>query len=349
MFISYVKDMSSWIIFFLLALGFADMLIWLDRGIDTKFSSVLYVNILLITALILFISWRYRKEMKFTKELSAFTDGSTIDWHEALPESITKRDEITKEVLRLAAYSFSKELAEIRQANIIESDYTAAWVHEVKAPLTAMKLLIDAHRTDSTIRKLEAEWLRVYLLIDQQLYISRLSTLEADYLVEDADVHRLAAAEVRELATWCMEKNVAVEFEGERAEVVTDVKWSRFIIRQILTNAVKYSPTGSAISISISNGSSGHVLLTINDKGSGIPPQDLPRIFDKGFTGGTGRLQNAATGLGLYLAQTVADKLGITVNVDSIVGRGTAITMIFPTENEFDRIRTVHRDGGNRI
>ena len=97
----------------------------------------------------------------------------------------------------------------------MESDYTAAWVHEVKAPLTAMKLLIDANRTDPAIRKLEAEWLRVYLLIDQQLYISRLPTLEADYIVEETDVQRLAAAEVRELATWCMEKNIAVEFEGE--------------------------------------------------------------------------------------------------------------------------------------
>ena len=87
MFISYLKDMDSWIIFFLLALGFADMLIWLDQGIDTKFSSVLYVNVLLSLQLLFSLSvGDYRKEMKFTKELSAFTDDSTTDWHEALPE-----------------------------------------------------------------------------------------------------------------------------------------------------------------------------------------------------------------------------------------------------------------------
>ncbi|MFJ7934152.1 sensor histidine kinase [Sporosarcina sp. NPDC096371] len=347
MFISYVKDMASWITFFLLSLGLADMLIWLDQGIDTKFSSVLYVNVLLITALILFVVWRYRKEMKFTKELAALTNDSAADWHEILPETVFMRDEITNEVLRLAALSFSKELADVRRANVIESDYTAAWVHEVKAPLTAIKLLIDAHRNDPAIRKLEAEWLRVYLLIDQQLYISRLPTLEADYIVENTDVQRLAAAEVRELATWCMEKNVAVEFEGEDAKVVTDVKWSRFIIRQILTNAVKYSPTGSTILISTKVMPSANVLLTIKDEGSGIPPHDLPRIFDKGFTGGTGRLQNAATGLGLYLAKTVADKLGITLTTDSILGQGTTVTLIFPTENEFDQIRTVRKGKTN--
>ncbi|MEK5040138.1 sensor histidine kinase [Sporosarcina sp. FSL K6-3457] len=345
MFISYIRDMASWILFFLLALGFADMIIWLDQGIDTKFSSVLYVNILLIIALILFVYWRYRKEMMFTKELVVFTGGSTIDWHEALPETLFMRDEITKEVLQLAALSFSKELATIRQANVIESDYTAAWVHEVKAPLTAMKLLIDAHRTDPAIRKLEAEWLRVYLLIDQQLYISRLPTLESDYLVEDTAVQRLAAAEVRELATWCMEKNIAVEFEGEDSKVVTDVKWSRFVIRQILTNAVKYSPIGSAIVVSASVLPSANVLLTIKDNGSGIPQHDIARIFDKGFTGGAGRLQNAATGLGLYLAKTVADKLGIALVADSIMNQGTTITMIFPTENEFDKIQTPRKNG----
>lgn len=343
MFISYIKDMSSWIFFFLLALGFADLLIWLDRGIDTKLSSVLYVNILLITALILFISWRYRKEMKFTKELFAFTDGSTIDWHEALPETLFMRDEITKEVLQVAALSFSEQLAEIRQSNVIESDYTAAWVHEVKAPLTAMKLLIDSHRADPAAQKLEVEWLRVYLLIDQQLYISRLPTLEADYLVEDADVRRLASAEVRELATWCMEKNIAVEFEGEQAEVVTDIKWSRFMFRQVLTNAVKYSTTGSVIVISIMVKSSGHVVLTVTDEGPGILPHDLPRIFDKGFTGGTGRLHNAATGLGLYLTKTVADKLGITLNVTSVIGQGTTVAMVFPTENDFDKTRRIDK------
>ena len=120
----------------------------------------------------------------------------------------------------------------------------------MKTPLTAMKLTIDSHRDDPAMRKFRRSGLRVHMLIDQQLYISRLPTLEADYVLEETDLHRLATAEVRELATWCMEKNVAVEFEGEEVEVVTDVKWNRFIIRQILTNAVKYSPAGGTIFIS---------------------------------------------------------------------------------------------------
>ena len=163
-----------------------------------------------------------------------------------------------------------------------------------------MKLTIDAHCSEPVMRKLEAEWLRIYLLIDRQLYMTRLPSLESDYVLEKTAVQRLTAKEVRELASWCVEKNIAVEFEGEDAEVVTDRKWCRFILRQLLTNAVKYSPEGGTIVITSERLPSGNVSLMIKDEGPGIPAHDLPRIFDKGFTGGNGRIQNAATGLGLY-------------------------------------------------
>jgi two-component system, OmpR family, bacitracin resistance sensor histidine kinase BceS len=340
MFLSYLGDMKSWILFFIVALGFADTLIWLDAGINAEFLSVLYFNVLLLIAFALFIVWRYQKEMKFAKELSELMDETSLDWHEALPEPVFKRDEITIETLRLTAVSSSKKINELRHANLIESNYTAAWVHEVKAPLTAMKLTMDGHRDEPLIRKIQAEWLRVHLLIDQQLYMSRMSTLEADYVLEKTNGYRLVTAEVRELASWCMEKNVAVEFEGEDIEVITDMKWCRFIIRQVVTNAVKYSPSGGTIIISMSVNPTGNVVLWIKDEGLGIEAHDLPRIFDKGFTGGTGRIHNAATGLGLYLAQTVAEKIGIMLQAQSEMGQGTTLQMTFSTENEFDKTLT---------
>lgn len=340
MFISYLSDMKSWILLFVLSLGFADALIWLDPGIDAVFTSVLYFNVLLIVILALFIIWRYRVEMKFTKELAVLAEEQTKDWQEAMPETIFLRDKVTSGILQQAIMAFSRELADLRREIVVESDYTAAWVHEVKTPLTAMKMTMDAQRENPAIRKIEKEWLRVHLLIDQQLYISRLPTLEADYVLEKANLHRLAKAEVRELATWCMEKNVAVEFEGEELEVVTDVKWNRFIIRQILTNAVKYSPEGGTISISTEVNSLGHPFLKIKDEGPGIESHDLPRVFEKGFTGGTGRLHNAATGMGLYLAQTVAGKIGLALTAQSVKGQGTIICMIFSIENDFDKTIT---------
>jgi OmpR family two-component system bacitracin resistance sensor histidine kinase BceS len=109
--------------------------------------------------------------------------------------------------------------------------------------------------------------------------------------------------------------------------------------RQILSNAVKYSPAGGTIRISVRTDNTGHRILRVQDEGPGIPEHDLPRIFDKGFTGGTGRLHNAATGLGLYLAKTVSDKIGITLLVSSRTGHGTTLGIAFPLENDFDHIR----------
>jgi OmpR family two-component system bacitracin resistance sensor histidine kinase BceS len=190
------------------------------------------------------------------------------------------------------------------------------------------------------IRNIESEWLRIHLLIDQQLYISRLPSLEADYVLEQTGIQRLAALEVRELASWCVEKNIAVEFEGEETLVRTDRKWCRFMIRQLMTNAVKYSPESGTILLSTTVTPDGHVRLTIRDEGPGIAAHDLPRIFDKGFTGGNGRLYNAATGLGLYLAKTVSAKIGITLTVQSELEAGTTMQMTFTVSNAFESVRT---------
>jgi two-component system, OmpR family, bacitracin resistance sensor histidine kinase BceS len=338
MFIRYIKDMKSWILFFIGAIGFINLILWLDQGIAVEFTSALYFNVLLVISFIVFLIWRYRVETKFTKELASLIEAGIEDWHIALPDSTFTRDEMIRKMLHQAAENFSKELSEMKKVTIHEGDYIASWVHEVKTPLTAMKLTIDEHRGDPAFQKIESEWLRLHLLVDQQLSISRLSSIEADYVIEKTNLQKLASAEVRELASWCVDKNIAVEFEGENVEVLTDVKWCRFMIRQFLTNAVKYSPVGGTINISTKINSSGKTSMSITDDGPGIKPHDLPRIFDKGFTGGTGRIQNAATGLGLYLAQTVAAKMGITLIAKSEKGIGTTMEIVFPAENEFDQV-----------
>ena len=330
--------MKSWIFFFLCSLALVDVILWLDQGISVKFASVFYFNMLLILFFIVFLIWRYRMEMKFIKKITSLINSEIDDWQVALPEAIYARDEKMKEMMLHAAKNYSQALADVKETSIHEGDYIAAWVHEVKTPLTAMKLIIDEHRGDSAFGKIELEWLRLNLLVDQQLSISRLPSLETDYILEKTNLQSLASAEIRELASWCMEKNIAIEFKSDNIDVVADVKWCRFIIRQFLTNAVKYSPTGGTILISMNKNLSGHTVLTILDEGPGIQSHDLPRVFDKGFTGDTGRIQNAATGLGLYLAQTVATKMGISLTASSPIDGGTAMAMTFPDENDFDKI-----------
>jgi OmpR family two-component system bacitracin resistance sensor histidine kinase BceS len=340
MFIAYVKDMRSWILLCAASLVLTDALIWIDKGLSMKLSSLIYLNLLLISFFILFFIWRYKKELDYTKELLRISEDPSRDWQEGLPDPLFTRDQTMNELLRLVADDHMKKLSEMKAVNLMESDYTAAWVHEVKAPLTSMKMTIDANRQDPHIRKIESDWLRVHLLIDRQLYISRLPSLETDYALDKIVAAQLITPEVRELQSWCIERNIAVDIMGEEMEVITDSKWCRFIIRQLLTNAVKYSPDGGVISITTARTPGGHTVLSIHDEGPGIPAHDLPRIFDKGFTGETGRIHNAATGLGLYLAQQVALKIGVSLSAHSEINKGTTINMTFSTENEFDATRT---------
>ncbi|WP_227793235.1 sensor histidine kinase [Paenibacillus guangzhouensis] len=337
MLLRYLMDRKSWIIFYLLSLSFVDLLIWIDNGIAVQAVSLLYLNVLLILALVIFLGWRFHVEMQYSRALADLTVTMDDDWMIALPTPQYHHEEAANQLLRTAGQWTLRRLSEVQAVQAVEKDYVASWVHEVKAPLTAMKLTIDAERGNPVMRKMELDWLRMHLLIDQQLYISRLPSLEADYVLEQTGIQQLAAMEVRELASWCVEKNIAVEFEGEEVIATTDRKWCRFILRQLLTNAVKYSPEGGMIVLSTDMTPQGHVRLTVRDEGAGIAAHDLPRIFDRGFTGENGRMQNAATGLGLYLAQTIALKIGISLGATSELHAGTEMEMIFHTVNTFER------------
>ncbi|CAH1204587.1 Sensor histidine kinase GraS [Paenibacillus auburnensis] len=340
MFMRYMASRISWLVLTAGLLGLTDLLILFEQGFRVEFTSLLYLNALYLIVFSLFLVWRYKKETRYIAAISELQNSMTSDWYESLPEPDNELDRAISEILNEASRQFKRKLAQMKEAQLIENDFTASWIHEVKTPLTAMKLIMDAQQGNPEMRRLETEWLRIHLLVDRQLHLTRLPALESDYVLERVSVQRLAAEEIREMAPWCMEKNLAVSLEGNDAIVVTDRKWCRFIIRQLLTNAIKYSPSGKALIFKTDVTETMHVSLDLIDEGPGIRPHDLPRIFDKGFTGENGRIHNAATGLGLYLAQTVADKIGITLHVLPGQPQGTTMRMIFTDPNTFETLRS---------
>ncbi|HLU23259.1 MAG TPA: sensor histidine kinase [Bacillaceae bacterium] len=339
MFIRYVDARKSWILLFAGLLGLANALILLDQGIQVSSTSILYFNASFILSFLLFFIWRFKRETKYVAALTALQEDKVLDWIETIPEPDNGLDQLTNEIIREATIQFKQQLSNYKENQLIENEFTASWIHEVKTPLTVMKLMLESLPSDPEIRKIEAEWLRVYLLVDRQLHMTRLPAIESDYVLELSSIQRLAAEEVRELAPWCMEKNLAVLIEGTDVKAITDQKWCRFILRQLLTNAVKYSPANTALMIVTDVTETGQVFLDVIDEGPGIQPHELPRIFDKGFTGENGRIQNAATGLGLYLAKTVADKIGITIKALPGQTKGTVMRITFVNPNAFEAFR----------
>ncbi|MGF6354641.1 OmpR family two-component system bacitracin resistance sensor histidine kinase BceS [Paenibacillus sp. 4624] len=341
MFIAYLKYKKSWIALIGLLLLLTNVLIQLDAGIPVEAQSLIYLNSLFLIIFLAFLVWRYKKETSYYKSLLTVSNRIEEDWFEDIPKPKSSfPDAMVYALLENIHQHDQIKRRENRSAQRMEHTDLASWVHEMKTPLTAMKITMDAHRSNELAGRLNASWLRMHLLVDQQLYISRLANLDADLLPEKLGVQELLRAEIRELSIWCMEKNISIELTGDTASTVyTDKKWCRFVIRQILTNAIKYSPTNGNLIIHTGLHDNASVIVTIQDKGPGMQVHDLPRIFDKGFTGENGRIQNSATGMGLYLAKDISKKLHLQLEVASAVGEGTSFSMIFKSDNPFEQLR----------
>ena len=342
MFLRYLSYKKSWVLLVLSLLMMINALVVLDHGISFSTLSLMYLNVLFLVIFLGFFIWRYKRETAFFYMLQALGEDMEEDWLEAQPHADHPfPDQMIVDFMKSVDGLYKERLRDVKRTQVIENDYITSWIHEIKAPLTAMKITIDSNRSDPLAQKIENNWLRLHLLIDRQLYIARLPTLEKDYVVEQVKVENLLKEEIRDLASWCMEKNMNVEVEqGEEVpEVLTDKKWCRFILRQLLTNAIKYSPDEGTIRVNIGKNKNGAVTLGVHDNGPGIQKHDLPRIFEKGFTGENGRIQNSATGIGLYLAKAVATKLTITLDAESTYGEGTSMYMTFLQEDHTESIR----------
>ena len=302
--------------------------------------SLLYINFINTTAFILFFLWRYFQETKYFKALIKSSDNEkSLDFLlESLPDGHSSFERTLSTTIDDLVLVAKEELNGLKIDHLEENDLKLAWIHEVKTPLTSMKLMIDSLDDRNAQKKLEIEWLRIHLLLDQQLHNTRLSTIEKDYMIEEVDIQKIIHMEIKEFQAWCIQKNIGFDLEHLKEKVISDQKWLAFIVRQIISNAIKYSHSDSEIHIKTNIDDTGHIILMIRDFGIGISQADLPRIFEKAFTGSIGRQTTASTGMGLYLAKNVAEHLGIHVFVYSTIGEGTTFSLQFPLKNEIMKI-----------
>ena len=326
MFMTYLKERRSWILLFLLLQFLVVFIAYIDSAVSIQ--SALYYVFLSALIFLIFLLIRYQKEVKFYQELEEAEDLPDFSEREQLSpfegmvaESITHHFEALKKTVSESEHRLDEE-----------KDELLSWIHEVKTPLTALKLMIDRLEDQSLKREMTYEWLRIHLLLDQQLHQKRIPFMENDLYIEQTDLESVIFGEVKTLQSWCIQKGIGFEIDLEYNEVMTDAKWLAFILRQLLTNAVKYSDA-SDVQIK-SEQRDGQMILKIADKGRGIDSRDLPRIFEKGFTSTAHHQDHAATGMGLYLARKAAQPLRIRIDVESAPGKGSTFTLTFPKSNE---------------
>lgn len=331
----YIVERRSWIALFL----FLQLLVLFVTYIDPSIpiTSMVYIVFLSSLVFIGFFLIRYHIETRFFKSIEVWDQNNGIS---GLAEAESPLEKMVEESVITQNDRYRSDITQRMIELEQEKDEMLSWIHEVKTPLTAMQLMIERSNDETLKKQLMYEWLRIHLLLDQQLHQKRIPFIKNDLYIEQSELESIVFKEIKELKSWCIQKGIGFDVNLQVNEVLTDAKWLGFMIRQLLTNAVKYSESSDIIIESDYN-DEGQTRLVIKDFGRGIDPKDLPRIFDKGFTSTVQHQDSAATGMGLYLTQKVAHALMIRIDVSSKLGIGTTFTLTFPKKNEFVSITSM--------
>ena len=235
-------------------------------------------------------------------------------------------DQVYYRLLKMAGKSMLEQIGEIRRERQEYKEYIEQWIHEIKTPITAMKLLCENHRTDWT-KELLMELEKTNRFTEQALYYARSEHTEKDYSVRKMALIQVVHQAIADNKYLLLQSGMHLEIKEIQDTVYSDEKWVRFILNQLIANAVKYR-TGQPILRFSTHRQQDQVVLVVEDNGIGISATDLPRIFEKGFTGQNGRNVQQSTGIGLYLCKRLCEKLGIGITAESSEN-GASISLAF--------------------
>ena len=264
----------------------------------------------------------YRESYKKLK----FLEKNILNDLEDLPKSLDIRIDYYHKIIEKLYEELEKLTQENRQKNTDMVDYYSMWVHQIKTPIAAMNFLLDNEEVDQKI--LQQELFKIERYVEMVLTYIRLDSISSDYVITKINLDEVVKDSVKKYATIFINKKIKLNYVSHETMVISDKKWLSFAFEQILGNSVKYSSAGGEITIETCENK-----LVIEDNGIGIKEEDLPRIFEKGFTGFNGRYEKKSSGLGLYLCKKTLDKLGHHIEISSKVGEGTRIEIIFPKED----------------
>ena len=294
-------------------------------------SAATIVSILILEALavLLPVAVEYARKRSYYSRLLRSLDA--LDRKVLLCEVLDEPDflegRILYQTLMVCNKSMNDEIAFYRRQEEEYREYIEAWMHEVKTPLAAAKLTLE-NAPGAVPASVSEDLRRIEDDLEQALFYARSNSVEKDYLIRPASLRELVNTAVRRNAKDMIASRIKLQLEPLDYTVLTDMKWVDFVLNQILVNAIKYRSASPSIHI-YAQQEKNSVALTIADNGIGIRAADLPRVFERGFTGYNGRGGQRSTGLGLYLCHEVLQRLGHTISIRSEPGKGTAVCICF--------------------
>lgn len=254
---------------------------------------------------------------------------------EVMPDPLRLEDRLYRDMICISNKSVIERIHAVEQEQKEYREFIESWVHEIKAPITGISLICENHKDELT-RRIVLENSKIENCVDMALYYARADEVYKDYMIRKTDLSEIVSAVLLGNKYYLIQNSVQADADCGHF-VYTDKKWISFILSQLILNSVKYKRGDREKLLICSEEHKKAVWLSVEDDGAGIKKEDLPRVFEKGFTGSNGRQNKRATGMGLYLCKELCRKLGIEISVFSREGEGTKVILKFPVGEYYAR------------
>lgn len=293
------------------------------------------ITILLLACLLIFALehltdfWKSKKRLDELQAIMSGLDKRYL-FAECAPKPQALYERKLFELLRLSGKSMIEAVSDAQTAQREYREYIEQWVHEIKTPITAAKLVCQNIDSD-TRRKLSQELSQIDAHVERALFYARAENPEKDFIIRETELSAICEGAIQTHRTLLIQNGIRIETGNLKEIVYTDGKWAAFMLGQLLQNAARYHGENPVITLSCKKLGQ-QVQLAVRDNGIGIPSYELPRVFDRGFTGSNGRKWGGSTGIGLYLCKRLADALEIDLQIQSTQGAGTCVTLTFPAK-----------------
>ena len=331
----YLKDK---LYFKILFITFLSLIILLLVGFKVSLELIIVIISLLVIFAILVLIIEYLKKRNFYNEFINIVD--KLDKKYLVIEMLNSPNFQEGEILYNELFEINKSMLEnIKNYEISMNDfkdYIEMWIHEVKIPLSSLVLMIHNNKNNISSKMVD-QVNRLDNYVDQVLFYVRAENAEKDYLIKKTELNKVINKIALKNKDYILENNICFSVLNCEKKVLTDSKWLEFIIDQIINNSIKYKRDIASSFIKIyTEENNEEIRLIIYDNGIGIDAKDLPRVFDKTYTGTNGRLKSKSTGMGLYIAKNLCEKLGHKIAIESKVNEYTKVIITFNKESIYD-------------
>lgn len=337
-FINYVKDKIWYVILFIVSLAFILlMLAAFKTKIELTIAILLVITIFFITSILIDF---FKKKDFYNNLLSSIEN---LDKAYLVLETLDKPNFYEGKILYQALYEINKSMSEnVKNLKLQVADfkeYVEMWIHEIKIPISSLVLMQHNHKdkfSKDQIRQIK----RIENYVEQILYYVRQETAEKDYLITDVSLNKIINKVLLKNKDDILENKINLIVDTLSYDVSTDSKWLEFIINQIINNSIKYKRNikSSCIKIYVIENND-KLDLVIEDNGLGINETDLPMVFKKSFTGQNGRIKSKSTGMGLFIAKSMTDKLGHKIKIESKEKEYTKVIITFSKNHYYDVVK----------